>query len=150
VSGSAEAPRWSITRAGEAELAECFSVRRRVFVEEQSVAEALDLDGLDHTCLHFVARAGERVVGTARLRPLEPGVAKVERVAVLRSERGKGIGAALMAHIESCARRDGWTSLVLSAQESALEFYARLGYRAEGERSFEAGIPHRKMRKLLH
>jgi predicted GNAT family N-acyltransferase len=43
----------------------------------------------------------------------------------------------------------GIASLVLSAQESALEFYLRLGYRVEGERSFEAGIPHRKMRKAL-
>jgi predicted GNAT family N-acyltransferase len=149
VSAPGEAPRWSVARASEAELAECFAVRRRVFVEEQSVPEALDLDGLDASCAHFVARADGRVVGTARLRPLAPGLAKVERVAVLRSERGKGIGAALMEQVESRARSQGLASLVLSAQESALVFYTRLGYRAEGERSFEAGIPHRTMRKPL-
>ena len=38
---------------------------------------------------------------------------------------------------------------MLHAQESAIDFYTRLGYVAEGERFLEADIPHLAMGKRL-
>jgi len=38
---------------------------------------------------------------------------------------------------------------MLNAQESALEFYSRMGFIQEGDRFFDAGIPHFLMRMDL-
>ena len=54
------------------------------------------------------------------------------------------MGAAIAA-----ARRDGHPAVELAAQTHALEFYARLGFKAFGEAFLEAGIPHRNMRLAL-
>ena len=138
----------SVGPAGPDEIGPCQSVRHEVFVVGQGVPAELEIDGRDAECVHFAARLDRRVVGTARLRDLT-GDAKAERVAVLATARGAGVGRALMAELESAARARGYTSVVLSAQESVIPFYERLGYRVESERFFEAGIPHRKMRKFF-
>jgi predicted GNAT family N-acyltransferase len=165
-------------RAHESAFEDCREIRRRVFIEEQHVDAALEFDGLDEDADHFLAVAPvgieRRAAGTARLRRLEragvsspndserhaPGestadrmggdrVGKVERVAVLESLRGRGIGRELMRALEARAREQGIDRLVLHAQLSALPFYEELGYRAHGEVFDEAGIPHRAMDKAL-
>jgi predicted GNAT family N-acyltransferase len=129
-------------------LETCLAIRRRVFVQGQGVPEAIEIDGLDPGCAHFLAQDGARAVGTARLREVD-GAAKVERVAVLESERGRGIGRVLMRALEAEAGARGLGEVVLNAQEAVIPFYERLGYASEGERFFEADIPHRRMRKRL-
>lgn len=91
------------------------------------------------------ADASERLHGERAVRR----VAKVERVAVRASYRGRGAGSALMDAIEALAREDGLTELVLSAQRPVVEWYARRGYVSEGSRFMEAGIEHQKMRIFL-
>lgn len=130
------------------EMEDCLALRREVFVDEQSVPPDLELDGLDPTAVHLVARQAGRVVGTARIRVVH-GAAKAERVAVARDARRTGVGAALMSAVEAEARTLGLSAVILHAQESAVPFYEKIGYGAEGERFFDAGIPHRAMRRLL-
>ena len=43
------------------------AIRRRVFIEEQGVPEALEWEARDGGCDWFVARVGDAVVGIARL-----------------------------------------------------------------------------------
>ena len=43
----------------------------------------------------------------------------------------------------------GVREIALHAQLTAKAFYARLGYREEGEEFEEAGIPHVSMRKTI-
>lgn len=78
-----------------------------------------------------------------RWRRATPTVVKIERVAVLKAHRGDGVGAALMrwtlAHIR------GARTVALGAQLTALTFYERLGFVAEGAVYDDAGIPHRRM-----
>jgi cystathionine beta-lyase len=138
----------SVAPASGPDLELCRRVRHEVFVLGQGVPEALEVDGLDPECAHFVARLDARVVGTARLREAD-GAAKAERVAVLAAARGAGAGRALMRALEAEASRRGYACVVLSAQEAVIPFYERLGYQVESERFIEAGIPHRKMRKWL-
>ncbi len=138
----------SAGRASESDLELCRRVRHEVFVLGQGVPEDLEVDGLDPGCTHFVARLEARVIGTARLRDAD-GNAKAERVAVLETARGAGAGRALMQVLEAEARARGYSCVILSAQEAVIPFYERLGYALESERFFEAGIPHRKMRKII-
>lgn len=130
-------------------VSECLSLRRRVFVGEQSVPEGLELDGRDPECLHIAARADGKVVGTARLRIAPDQMAKAERVCVDSTFRGHGIGVRVMQVLEREAHAAGYAELVLSAQSAVVPFYERLGYVGEGEIFMEAGIPHLKMRKSL-
>ena len=131
------------------EIARCLAIRRTVFIEEQGVDEALEVDGLDGDALHYLARLDEAAIATARVRLLDEAVgrvAKVQRVAVLRDVRGTGAGAAIMRHLmDDVARAEGVSSFTLGSQESAVPFYQRLGYRIVGERFMDAGIPHRTM-----
>lgn len=125
----------------------CLRIRRAVFIEEQHVSEAEEVDGLDGACVHVLASDGDTDVGTARLRAIG-GAAKVERVAVLSSHRGRGIGAAIMQSLEAIARAT-CSTVTLSAQVQVIPFYEGLGYVAEGPTFLDANIPHRKMTKAL-
>ena len=122
-------------------------VREVVFIREQQVPVELEWDGLDATCLHVLARssAGD-AVGTARL--LADG--HIGRMAVLEDWRGRGVGSALLLRLLEEARRRGLQQAVLNAQIEAAGFYAKFGFRAEGETFMDAGIPHIKMVLLLH
>jgi len=136
------------------ELNRCVEIRRAVFIEEQGVAETIELDGLDDACTHFLAwpddaAALRHAVGTARFRITENGHAKAQRVAVLKAFRGAGYGRALMQAVEQHARQLGHRELVLNAQLTARPCYGRLAYEARGEVFLEAGIEHITMYKHL-
>ena len=131
------------------ELEAALSVRRQVFVEEQGVPEHRELDGRDDTAIHFLALDGDRVVGAARLREYDASRAKVERVAVLPSERGRGLGRDLMDAVEAHAAEEGYVEMLLHAQVPVVEFYEALDYDVTSDPFEDAGITHREMRKSL-
>jgi len=122
----------------------CFAIRLEVFVQEQNVALEEERDEHDATAVHFLAFDGDAPVGTARVLLKTGGVAKITRVAVKKSARGLGVGAALMRHIEQAVPAAEYR---LDAQTQARAFYEGLGYRPEGVEFIEAGIPHFHMRK---
>ena len=127
------------------DIAACRRLRRVVFIEEQGVSEADEVDDLDDVALHLLAVQGARPVGTARLLVLGDMV-KVGRVCVLADQRGSGLGAALMQAAVAVARGlPGVVRVKLGAQTHALGFYARLGFVAVGPEFSDAGIAHRNM-----
>ncbi len=149
---------------GEASLADAHAVRRTVFVDEQGVSEAEEMDGRDEAATHVVAYAAPehtdtggatghdddlQPVGTARLRLTDDGVAKPERVAVLEPYRGEGIGEQLMTAIEREARDQGCTRARLHGQTAVETFYHDLGYETTSDVFQEADIPHVEMEKQL-
>ncbi|MEY7851951.1 GNAT family N-acetyltransferase [Natrarchaeobius sp. A-rgal3] len=131
----------------EEKRADAFEVRHRVFVEEQGVDEDLEYDEYDADATHFVAYDGAEPIGAARFRRLGDAKGKVERVAVLESRRGEGIGRALMEAIEDEAASLDVRTLTLHSQTRAADFYRRLGYERYGSEFEEAGILHVEMRK---
>jgi predicted GNAT family N-acyltransferase len=132
-----------------ADRARCLALRRAVFIDEQGVPEALEIDGEDDACVHLLVEEEGGVVGTARLRLKSGGVAKAQRVAVARHRRQHGVGRLVMVGLEDEARRLGATRVQLSSQVSAIPFYERLGYVASGPVYDDAGIPHRDMERDL-
>ncbi|MVO89008.1 GNAT family N-acetyltransferase [Streptomyces sp. p1417] len=147
--------------ADQGDLDACFAVRKEVFVAEQGVPEDLEYDEYDAGAVHVLAvRSGDGTpLGTGRLLTgaaavvkngdPDTGVGALGRLAVLRSARGLGAGAALVGAIEDAARERGLTAVDLHAQTHALGFYERLGYAAYGAEFLDAGIPHLAMRKAL-
>jgi predicted GNAT family N-acyltransferase len=124
-------------------------LRVRVFVDEQGVDASEELDDLDREATQIVALDESGVIATCRLREVEPGVWKLERMAVDSRFRRLGVGARLLSGAEREARTSGAREMVLNAQLPAEPFYASHGYAAEGERFMEAGIEHIAMRKAL-
>jgi acetyltransferase len=90
------------------------------------------------TRIVLVARDAGRIVGSVQLglatRPNSRHRAEVQKLLVLRSHRGRGLGSTLMQAAEPAARTHGRTLLVLdtSASGNALGVYARLGYTRVG------------------
>jgi len=140
---------FEVRRATSEEIGTCQAIRHEVFVLGQGVPEALEVDGLDAECIHFLAWQRREPIGTARLRFTENGEAKAERVAVRPGSQGRGVGTALMAALEAEAARRGHTKVVLTAQVQVIPFYETLGYVVEGPVFIEAAIRHRKMQKML-
>jgi ElaA protein len=132
------------------ELEQAFAIRRAVFVREQGVSEALEIDQRDDEACHLLALRDGEPVGTLRLRWLERGrIAKIERVAVAREGRGGGVGQALMSAALARAEAEGASEARLHAQTVAQGFYAKLGFAAFGPVFDEDGIPHIAMRRVL-
>ncbi|SDW24070.1 GNAT family N-acetyltransferase [Paenibacillus sp. CF384] len=134
-------------------LEEAIAVRFEVFVDEQKVPADLERDEYDDSpeaCHHFVVKDDGKAIAAGRWKEYEPGVAKLQRIAVLLPYRGHGIGKKLIEVMEQDARASGYTSSILGAQCTAEGFYQKLGYVTESEEPFlDANIPHVNMRKVF-
>jgi predicted GNAT family N-acyltransferase len=122
------------------------SVRRAVFITEQSIPEEMEWDEFDAVSRHAIAEdAAGAAIGCGRLLP----DGHIGRLAVLSTWRGRGVGAALLRHLVDLARARGHARAILNAQTQAMPFYAHHGFVAEGDEYLEAAIPHRTMARAL-
>ena len=132
------------------EQEQAYTIRRLVFIDEQSVSKDEEFDGLDDQAIHFLVWSDdsntqpEQAVGTARLRFVNEW-AKLERIAVLQSARNLGLGAALVNACLARAKENKIYQFTLGAQTYALRFYEKLGFHAVGAEFMDANIPHFKM-----
>ena len=90
-------------------LEDCFYIRKKVFVEEQGVPEESEIDEYESESIHLIGYDNEQPVATARIRLSMKQLSKIERVAVIKSHRGQGIGRMLMQAVESLAKDEGFT-----------------------------------------
>jgi ElaA protein len=132
------------------QLEQALAIRHAVFVQEQGVSEALEIDGRDGDARHLLALHGAVPVGTLRVRWVEDGrVVKIERVAVLPEARGANVGRSLVEAALAVARAAGAQAARLHAQTTVQGFYAGLGFAAFGPEFIEDGIPHVAMHLSL-
>jgi YbgC/YbaW family acyl-CoA thioester hydrolase len=125
-------------------------VRTEVFVHEQRIPAELEWDEDDATAMHAVAynHLGQ-AIATGRLLPATGGVAKIGRMAVHQALRGCGFGEQVLRALVAHAQQRGDRGIELHAQRTARDFYARLGFAAQGAPYEEAGIPHITMTSAL-
>ncbi|HTI33220.1 MAG TPA: GNAT family N-acetyltransferase [Miltoncostaea sp.] len=138
----------SARRARPEEMDQVMALRHAVFCDEQGVPPELEHDAEDATALHLVAVDEGRVIGTCRVLGDGPSV-RLGRMAVAREQRGRGVGAALLAAAHELAAERGAREVAIHAQMSAFGFWERAGYVPEGAEFEEAGIPHVAMRRAL-
>ena len=134
---------------GDIELQEAFEVRRQVFVREHSISEDLVFDGHDRKALHIVVKDGERVIGSARVKFLADNQAKLERMAVLKHYRHKGIGKEMLLFLDTVWKDKQVQQVIIHAQLEVVPFYKLCGFDELGLPFQEAGIKHIKMRKQI-
>ena len=118
-------------------------VRTAVFVAEQGVPLELERDDFDALSRHGLASYDDRVVGTGRLLP----DGHIGRMAVLAGHRAQGVGSAILRALLTEADALGMRRIQLHAQLTAVAFYRRHGFVAQGEQFLEAGIVHVLMRR---
>lgn len=116
----------------------CHQIRHKVFVEEQDIPAKDELDDKDATSEHFLLLINERPVATARLT--QDG--HLGRLAVLKPLRGKGLAKKLLLRILEHCRRINLRQVHLNAQINAVNLYAQLGFKVNGEEYDEVGIIH--------
>ncbi|GMQ30367.1 GNAT family N-acetyltransferase [Algoriphagus confluentis] len=126
---------------------EAVKIRELVFVIEQKVSKADEYDQFEESSTHFLARLDGKPVGTARWRFTENGI-KLERFAVLKEARGKGVGKALVEAVLKDISLDTNSNgkvKYLHAQLDAIPLYSKFGFKKVGEMFEECRIQHFKM-----
>ena len=127
------------------DLQECFKIRRIVFNKEQSVSTEKDFDGNDNIAQHYLLTVDNKPSGTARIRYVN-NTAKIERMAILNSMRGKSLGKSMIEYILNDLIKDKELSqIILSAQTHAIAFYEKVGFKICSDQYLDAGIEHRDM-----
>lgn len=98
--------------------------------------------------IHIAGFLGQELCATVVL-VLEGDVLRMQRIATKSHLQNKGIGSTLIAFCEEYAQKHGYKSIYCHAKGTAIPFYLKNKYVAEGEPFEEYGISHQKMRKNL-
>jgi predicted GNAT family N-acyltransferase len=126
----------------EAELKHVYSIRSKVFVEEQQCPPEFEWEHEEES-IHFLATVDGAAAGTARWRKTEEGY-KLQRFAVLKEFRGKGVGLALVQTVVDDLPAEA-DYIYLHSQIQACSLYEKCGFKKEGPEFDEVGIRHYRM-----
>jgi len=121
--------------AAESELR---AVRTPVFIEEQFVTPEFEWDDIDAGAVHLLATYENQPIACLRIIHYQ----KIGRMAVIKHWRGVGVGAALLMEAVSICKKYGSTSVRLSAQTHAINFYRKAGFRQMSDEYCDVDIPH--------
>lgn len=112
--------------------------RRAYEASPPGTSFALDLTGLQRPEITlFEAREGERLLGIGALMALPDRTGEVKSMRTADDALRRGVGGALLAHIEAEARRRGYAKLVLETGTGATyapanAMYQRFGFVRRG------------------
>ena len=128
------------------DLIKALLVRAIVFMEEQNISYAEEMDAYDHEALQIIGEIQGEPIATARIRFLGD-IAKFERLAIRKAWRNQGHGDRLIEFMLATSRERGFRKFKLHAQARLSAFYEKHGFQAEGDPFLEANIPHLLMLK---
>ncbi|MDB5121729.1 MAG: family N-acetyltransferase [Sphingobacteriales bacterium] len=123
-------------------LNKVYEIRRIVFVEEQNCPPELEWE-FEEESTHFLALMNDSPAGASRWRKTDHGY-KLERFAVLKQFRGKGVAQSLIIAVLNDLPATA-NYIYLNAQVQAIPLYEKFGFVKIGEQFEEAGIQHFKM-----
>jgi ElaA protein len=129
------------------DLYELLRFRQSIFVVDQASAYP-DLDGLDQSAWHLLARLESELIGYLRLTPMTgpPPIVRIGRIAVSASLRRGGLGRLLMEKaLILCDERFPLRAIVLGAQVPLVPFYERFGFATTSEPYDDFGVTHVEM-----
>ena len=95
---------------------------------------ALDVEALVDPAVTFVSyRDGGSLLGVGALKELDPAHGELKSMHTAEAARGRGVGAAIVAHLVALARERGYTRVSLEtgagpAFAPARRLYARAGF----------------------
>lgn len=116
-------------------------VREQVFINGQNVPVELEWDGLDNEAIQLLVTDKNKPVATSRM--LDDG--HIGRMAVMPGYRNQGIGSKMLLKLIDIAKDKNLSTVFLSAQVEAIDFYQKHGFTINSETYMDAGIPHKDM-----
>src|SRR5690554_5743162 len=128
--------------SGLDDLSDAFSVRTRVFIEEQRISRQEEFDDTDFQAEHLVLYYRDNPVAVGRVYKTKE-VYHLGRIAVLREFRGRGYGKTITRlMLERVFDRYQAGCVHINAQVHAVTLYQGLGFKPYGKPFSEAGIEH--------
>jgi predicted GNAT family N-acyltransferase len=119
-------------------------LRKPLGLQREAVAFPFEAESL-----HLVAIEAGRVVGCVLFHPEGTSTGRLFQMAVEPDRQGTGLGTRLVQTLEDELIRRGFREVTLHARDTAVGFYAELGYEPSGSPYVEVGIPHQNMRRDL-
>ena len=124
------------------------NIRTKTFVIGRGVPREIDFDGKDKGLMHFCLYESDKLTAYLRAEMIEDYL-HIGRVCVDENERKKGYGARLIEKLFEYAKENAISMIELSAVDTAVGFYERMGFDKKGEFYMEAGSPHIYMSKNI-
>lgn len=123
-------------------LEKAFAIRKEVFVVEQRCPPDLEYE-FEEDCIHFLLKENGEAIVASRYRKTDKGI-KLERFAVLKEHRKKGLGHKILQFmLDDLNNFDG--KIYMHAQVDVIPFYEKMGFVKQGDLFEEANIMHYKM-----
>lgn len=117
------------------------AIRTCVFTNEQGADAEGEFDQYDSTSLFALLYDGNEPVGTARIAKTAAGF-KIGRIAILKTCRGKGFGAEIVKAVTEKTIEMGADKVLVDAQNYAVPFYEKLGFKVIGTEIMDRRLPH--------
>lgn len=117
------------------------NIRIAVFTDEQGADADKEFDEFDSFSDFALLYDGENTVATARIVKTSKGY-KIGRIAVLKEYRGNGYGEDIVRAVTEKAFDYGADKVYVDAQNYAVPFYEKIGFKVIGEELIDRGLPH--------
>ncbi len=127
--------------SNDEELAQCFDIRRKVFVQEQHLFEDTDIDDHDGHAIYLAAFFQNRIIGTVRMYGDDAGNWWGGRLAVLKKYRGRA-GRELVLAAVAEAKLQGAVHFFANILSENVNFFKNIGWRCVKEEFVLHGRPH--------
>jgi ribosomal protein S18 acetylase RimI-like enzyme len=116
-----------------------FEKLNKRWLEEYFVVEPIDRQVLENPQQYIIdpggtvlfAVSGDAVLGTVALKPVEPGILEMTKMAVDVSYIGQGVGKQLCAAAIETAKKQGASKLILYSNTKlapAIQLYRKMGF----------------------
>jgi len=125
----------------KSELAACFSIREKVFVQEQKLFQKTDRDSFDERALHIAALYEGSIIGTVRIYKDDAGVWWGGRLAVVKRFRGRA-GRRLVLTAVDIVKGKKARHFRASVQLDNVNFFKNLRWRPVGDAFALQGRKH--------
>ena len=124
------------------------NIRTKTFVIGRGVPEEIDFDGKDKGLMHFCLYESDKLMAYLRAEKIDDYL-HIGRVCVEESSRKRGYGKMLLDYLFEYSREKEFSMIELSAVDTAVGFYEKMGFSKKGEFYMEAGAPHIYMSKNI-
>lgn len=125
------------------------AIRFEIFIDEQGYPDYSELDELEEETIHLVLYEDEQAIATNRIYQINNDTYRIERVAVRKIARKRGLGERLLKEAEAKIIELGGKNITIKSEDIAIEFYKRFGYKPVGAEIMEYGFSHQAMTKEI-
>jgi len=139
---------FKIIEFGSNEYQTAIALRNEILRKPLGLTLTSEEQAQDKDCIVIAGFLEDKLCATAVLVP-EGDRLKMRQVAVKEDHQGKGFASDMLKFCEDYALNNGCKEIYCHARETAIPFYLKNQYLAEGEPFIETTIPHLKMQKVL-